>query len=403
MTPVASQRFRGFDGLRAVAILLVVSWHGALASRFPVEAMGALRPIVMTGWAGVDLFFALSGFLITSLLLREERHNEGVTGAPWFSLRAFYLRRVLRIMPVFYVVFLLATFVFSLALPSYHGRQVLHVGSWLGLWPYATFWGNYFVNWPSLTAGHRVWNPGEGYTVLWSLCVEEHFYLLWPALLAICKRPQVRLVIALTVCVALMGARWLALARLAVPHQAIHALSHFRIDSILWGAAGAIAVDRWPAVLAAVRVRRIALASVGVAITVLVGLGALSVLPPPTPLGISVGLTLLAVFSTLLLGELVGSPASPLVRVLELRPIAWLGRLSYAMYLVHFAAIDVGRRVFFSVPREPTLTTLLQAFVLFVGISVAAAAVLHYTVERPFLRLRDRLHVRPPPQERRAA
>jgi peptidoglycan/LPS O-acetylase OafA/YrhL len=70
--------------------------------------------------------------------------------------------------------------------------------------------------------------------------------------------------------------------------------------------------------------------------------------------------------------------------------MAWVGRLSYAMYLVHFQAIDLGRQLVFTQPRAPTLTSFVLIQGLFVLLSVAGAVVLHILVERPFLRLKDR-------------
>ena len=103
-----------------------------------------------------------------------------------FSLKRFYARRALRILPVFFVVFAVNTWVLAGYLPSVfvNGRRFTHLA--FGLWPYATFWGNYV----ELVAGwlHRpVGGPGRAYHVYWSLCVEEHFYLLWPLLLSSVK------------------------------------------------------------------------------------------------------------------------------------------------------------------------------------------------------------------------
>jgi peptidoglycan/LPS O-acetylase OafA/YrhL len=70
--PARGHRLRGFDGVRGMAILLVIVYHGVLASQFPLARLGLARPLLLAGWTGVDLFFALSGFLITALLIREE-------------------------------------------------------------------------------------------------------------------------------------------------------------------------------------------------------------------------------------------------------------------------------------------------------------------------------------------
>jgi len=309
-----TKRFLGFDGLRAIAILLVVLWHSAIVIQFPQELMGPLRPIVMSGWMGVDLFFALSGFLITSLLLREEARNEEVGLGQRFSIGGFYLRRSLRILPVFLVVFLIQTFVLSGYLPSVNGDEILESGSAFGVWPYATFWGNYFVAWKSIWKNHLAVHAGLGYQAYWSLCVEEHFYLLWPVFLLLVKRSRLRIAIAVSACVLMCAARFVVRVEHLVPHQHIHTLSHYRMDSI--------------------------------------------------------------------------------VRILELRPLTFIGRLSYAMYLIHFQAIDLSGNIYAVEPSAPTISNLLGYFSLNVGISIAIAYVLHILVERPFLLLKERLRVR---------
>lgn len=378
--------FRGFDGLRAVAILLVILWHGATTTRFPTGALGPLRPLVAMGWAGVDLFFALSGFLITSLILREERRAEVTVGQARFSLRRFYLRRALRILPVFYAVFFLNTYLFSGSLPSVEGRRVLDSASPLGLWPYATFWGNYFGAYhPHF--GNGVVFPGTAYAVLWSLCVEEHFYLLWPSFLALVKPWRRRIGAAVVACLIMAILRFVSQSAPSGDPSTIPQLSHLRMDSILWGAVGAILIDRIPS---RATPRRLALAVGAGMIVWLVARGDLSAVSRPSAFGIAIGLTLLALVSTVLLVELIKVPDSWLARALEWAPIAWVGRLSYAMYLIHFQAIDLGRQLVFSTPRAPTLTNFLLVQAVFVLLSVAGAAVLHILVERPFLRLKDR-------------
>ncbi len=382
----ANARFSGFDGLRAIAILLVILWHSAVATGFSEEALGPLRPLVMTGWAGVDLFFALSGFLIPSLILREEARNESQFGATRFSLRLFYARRALRILPVFFFVFALNTWILSGHLPSVRGDAVLRAHSLFGLWPYATFWNNYVWSFAAWMHRHLV-DPGEAYYVYWSLCVEEHFYLLWPLFLTFVKKRNTRVAVALGLCVVMMASRYWAIATHSQVHAAVQTLSHYRMDSILWGAIGALVVDSLPL---ATRLRRLVLALLFATIALLVVRQDISVRPLPSPLGMSLGLTLLAVFSTGALIDLVRAPTSFAARVLEWKPLQFVGRMSYAMYLIHFQAINLGRMVFFSQPRAPSLASFLVAYGLFVLLTVMAATVLHFVVEKPFLRLRDR-------------
>jgi len=104
---------RGLDGLRAVGILLVTLIHSAFVLGFPYQDGSWREALVGSGWMGVDLFFVLSGFLITRLVLQEEQQNVHLLTSATFSLKNFYLRRTLRIFPAFYCVVLLNLFVFG--------------------------------------------------------------------------------------------------------------------------------------------------------------------------------------------------------------------------------------------------------------------------------------------------
>jgi peptidoglycan/LPS O-acetylase OafA/YrhL len=151
-----SQRiFGSLDGLRGVSILAVV-WHHTAAHAFPHV------PLLQSGGYGVALFFVISGFLITTLLLREkEQHGD-------ISLRAFYARRALRIFPLYYAVLLGYTALVLLA-----ERGTPEGAEFLRNLPYfATYTNNYFV-----PDGERVI-----FYFAWSLAVEEQFYLVWPFL-----------------------------------------------------------------------------------------------------------------------------------------------------------------------------------------------------------------------------
>ena len=142
-------RVPGLDGIRALAVLLVVFYH--------LNLLGL-------GWVGVQVFFVLSGFLITRLLL--ELRDGRALGS---YLRTFFGRRVLRIFPLYYLFLVVALLLSALAIPSQAG-PVQHQ------WPYvATF----TYNWWGMTRFHeKTWFLDH----LWSLAIEEQFYLLWPFL-----------------------------------------------------------------------------------------------------------------------------------------------------------------------------------------------------------------------------
>jgi peptidoglycan/LPS O-acetylase OafA/YrhL len=151
-----SGRLASIDGWRAVSILLVLGDHSQLVFGFPQKWMGVFSWI-FDGNLGVRFFFIISGFLITHLLLREDGHKGRI------SLRGFYIRRALRILPVYYVFLLTA-----LALSVFGGFHQ-SPSSWAAN---LTFTTNFF---------DRTWTTGH----LWSLSVEEQFYLIWPACLVL--------------------------------------------------------------------------------------------------------------------------------------------------------------------------------------------------------------------------
>jgi peptidoglycan/LPS O-acetylase OafA/YrhL len=356
------------DGIRAIAILAVIAWHTAAMTGFPPAQLGWLRPLVMTGWAGVDLFFALSGFLITRVLLADE-----ASGRPGV-LRRFYARRALRILPAFYVVLALDLLVLG-GFPLFDSVRLAGLRSGWDVVALAGFFSNYWF----IDGGV---GPGVALLVFWSLCVEEHFYAVWPLALRLARTRRVRLALALTGAAAVLAWRWWSAAHELASPLAIHNLTHFRCDAILWGAAGALAFD----VLArAVIWRRVALAGTLAATCLLVGRGDLSVMPAPSAFGEGLGLTALALCCALFVVDIAATPGAPLSRLLDVRLARAVGVRSYAMYLLHFQAIDVGRVVFFAVPRAPTPWTFLGAFVLFAALAFAAAALLHVAVERPFM------------------
>ncbi len=379
-------RFRGFDGVRGIAILLVIVYHGVLATRFPRAQLGFTGPLLLAGWTGVDLFFALSGFLITALLMREEQSEARAGRAARFSLGKFYLRRACRILPAFYAVFLLDVLVLSrLPLPSVALSAVDRSSA--GLLPFGTFWTNYWVGYGERWAGHGWAFPPGGYLVFWSLCVEEHFYLLWPIFLLLIRKPRSRALVAVGIGVTLLGLRCLVVATGWDQLLAVHYASHYRLDSILWGGAAAILSDglRLPA-----RWRRLLIAVGAAAILILVLTTTMSVVPLGRPMGFAVGYSILALTASLLLLELVACPDGWAARILEFPVLARMGKVSYGMYLVHLPMIDLGMIALFATRRMPTAANLVLALSFFTLLAYAAAWLLHKLVERPFLALKDR-------------
>lgn len=152
----ATKYFSGLDGLRAVSVIAVIWQH---TSGNPGPA------IFSKGGMGVQFFFAISGFLITTLLLREKRRTGRI------SLKGFYIRRTLRIMPLYYLILLTyIALVFTTRLHTPEGQEFLH-----NVPAFATYTSNWFVD---LSSGNSV-----TFYFAWSLATEEQYYLVWPLLL----------------------------------------------------------------------------------------------------------------------------------------------------------------------------------------------------------------------------
>jgi peptidoglycan/LPS O-acetylase OafA/YrhL len=169
--------FRPLDGVRAISILLVLTWH-----------VNSSLWAWLSGWEGPSIFFVISGFLITTLCLREEDRDGSV------SLKAFYIRRACRILPLYYVVF-----AFYILIDIGFDRQGQR-GPLLHVLPYYFTYMNDFAP--------NVADFGTPFRLSWTLGVEEKFYLLWPLLgfVLLARRPRWRLVAAaLLVAVTLVG------------------------------------------------------------------------------------------------------------------------------------------------------------------------------------------------------
>ena len=344
------------DGLRAVSISLVVAAHFWASGKVP-------------GAFGVTLFFFISGYLITSQLLRTLRHSGRIDFA------GFYLRRCLRLWPAGLTYTLAA----GLAFQAAGGR----IGA--PAWAAAIFYGaNYADIWRwfrSTLQGVR-----HPFNVLWSLAVEEHFYAIWPAALAWLRERWLTIGVVAGVCAGLLAWRLVLLhvcfgsvpgpSGLCGPPQPITA-QHFdrlyfatdtRLDSIAFGALMALLEGR--AVLASAWRAALGFVVLGLSFAW------------QAPAGREAMRYSLQGLALLGLVPWLTEPRAWAYRLLCLEPVLLIGRLSYSLYLWHWAGLGVADWL------VPVHGLAWASIALPLSLGLAAAS--YWGIERPMLRLRRR-------------
>jgi peptidoglycan/LPS O-acetylase OafA/YrhL len=326
-----------------------------------------VRSAFQIGWIGVDLFFVLSGFLITGILV----DNKG--SGRYFS--TFYARRALRILPVYF----LAVFAAFHLLP--HLLQDFDTG---GARTEAAFW-LFLTNFKDLpyqlarTVGH-----------FWSLAIEEQFYLMWPLVVFVSSRGGARRIALLTVILSPV-LRYIAL-RAGVSVGSVYHFTPFRLDGLATGAFIALSL-REPAARGGLD--RLANIAGSAALLVAAIIYGPVHLPEPvyTHLRFSIGFSSLCIgFGALLTRVLLSRPESSLARVLSWRGLVTLGTYSYAMYLVHVPLLRVVSKVglppqWAGSQRWPTLWVIGYSAVLAL-VTLAAAMVSWHLCEKHFLALK---------------
>lgn len=346
-------RIHTLDGLRGIAILMVVAGHAL--TNYPDLSAELQRWLVCFAnpGMGVRLFFALSGYLITELLLRETESRGSV------GLTAFYGRRARRILPAFYV-FLGCVALWTLLVPA---AGNIPGSAWLAS---GTFTWNYsfFVT----DHGHaNLWNLGH----TWSLAVEAQFYLLWPALL-IWLGPRRALIGALVLLA--LGPAIRVGSYIAFPAQRgyLGMMLHTGFDGILAGCASALLARR-AAPLAFLR--RHCTTGVMLAFTWILVLGPIC-LHEIRGFPIVAGFTVDAIAAAWLVAGLHLCPPVWATRVIGSGALPAIGVISYSLYL--WQQIFLGPRAWIAEGR--VLSPLVAA--------VAVACASYWLVERPFLRKR---------------
>jgi peptidoglycan/LPS O-acetylase OafA/YrhL len=356
-SPSPGARIEPLDGLRTIAIAFVVLYHLHV-------------PFFGGGFIGVNIFFALSGYLITSILLRERKSTGRI------QLGRFWLRRIIRLYPVLIAVVVVVVFLWSTI--AVYSKS--NVDSWFDAALALSYVGN-IARW--------IWHRSMGpLAPTWSLGMEEQFYLIWPPLLAVLLAKRARrtgiILVASLLVVGSAVASWLIYRTPgagATPD--IYFSPVLNVGPLLTGAILAM-------LLRSPRVRtRLAgrsgtwLAGIGAAFLVAVELWMPSDWTKQSAV-FGIILPLVGVASAMLIGGLV-SRRTVAARVLALRPVAWFGRnASYSLYLWHVPVIAL------ILPLVPGPIGVVAA----IAASVLVATASHYAIERPFARLKRRLEPR---------
>ncbi|MDE3131437.1 MAG: acyltransferase [Acidobacteriota bacterium] len=359
LRPITTERHRGsrlpyqpgLDGLRALAVAGVFLYHANVGW-------------MPGGFLGVDLFFVLSGYLITSLLMREWGERGSI------ELGAFWGRRARRLFPAVAVLILFALLAaLTLARDDLDRTRTDALSAVV-----------YLTNWHEIVASHSYFSQFGRPSLLqhlWSLAVEEQFYLVWPLLLIVgLRRLRRGGMVALTAALAAgsCALMWLSYSPAADPSRLYYG-TDTRAFTLLIGALLAFA---WPAAQARLHgMRRSKMTVEAVGVAALAGVLALFVsLHDFDPWLYRGGFLLMAVLGAALVGA-VAYPGTRLERALGCRPLRWLGARSYGIYLWHWPIMELTRPQLDVALHGAPLIVLQAAF------TVAAAALSYRYVEMP--------------------
>jgi peptidoglycan/LPS O-acetylase OafA/YrhL len=337
------------DGVRAIAVFLVMAQH-----------LG----YVHAGGLGVDIFFVLSGYLITAILISEFAATDGI------SLRKFYARRALRILPAVLLLLIVINIFVAVFETSAQASRV----RWDSL---ASLF--YVANWLRAFS-HDIGILGN----LWSLSIEEQFYLLWPVTLLFFLSRQLslkKIIFITALAIVLVNADRIYLYHGMDSFNRIYNGLDTRADALLVGCVLGLSGYQ----IFSARVFAI-LGLLGAAFVAYVLFFAYPVSASfQVPFGLTIGGTLFAIGVALFLAGILSNPASIPAKLLRLPPLVWAGRLSYGLYLWHFFVFAFIAGWFRGYQAR------LIPFQLFATFGIAALS--YYLIERPCLKLKKKFSV----------
>lgn len=322
------------DGLRAICIIFTIFNHISFVPRY------------IDGSFGVDIFFALSGWLITWLLLRDTSADEK------FNLKAFYIRRFFRIVPL-YAFTILLYFCASTLLARLGQPEKQH--DFLRALPYIASFNSEF----------RPVAAGDSFLHAWTLGIEEKFYIIWPCILFfLVKKP----LWAFSVSALIIG------CLLFVSHgESFFVRGYF---GLAFGALLAIIVKNKPHLIDIFKKSEIA--------SICVGLMALTYTASLIFPMVNIWNLAMSFCGAGLVASLWFNTHSPTSRILSFAPLAWAGKLTFAIYLTHVLVLNA---VEVAIAKLGLESSMMLEFILVYPLSIALAYMLHITIEKPCIEI----------------
>ena len=357
---------RSLDGVRALAILLVMLFH--------------FYYVLEIGWIGVQIFFVLSGYLITKILI-SSKEKANLNG----YLKRFYWRRTVRIFPLYYTYLFIVTLIFLITgKPGNFGDT-------------AAYLYTYTYNIQPLFSE---FSHDAFFTHFWSLCVEEQFYLFWPLLIYSFNTKQTRvMIIVLSLFVPvfrLFFGEWLINQNYNEVGEILYRFTFSHFDAFAWG--GAIAVFSLNKIIKPFHQKRILIVSL--ILFIISGVLNYIYLPDgiagPSSIGYPIGgmnnyqsvwsYTLLNFFSASLIMYLVtmDNKKTYLGSLFKNKFAVQIGRISYGMYVYHWAALSFHKNYL-----NPIIGNMMISFVVYFVLVFTISWISFYTLEKFFLRLKE--------------
>jgi len=347
--------FPGLDGLRGIAILLVVVFH----------IYGFIQ-VFLFGWLGVDLFFVLSGYLITDILLNT-------VDTPRYLLN-FFIRRMLRVFPLYYLLLAIFLGIFPL-LSDLRPQVQYYIDNQVWLWTYMQNW-LYSFNPPPPDAHYL--------NHFWSLAIEEQFYLVWPFLILWVKNTRYLLYLMLFVLLVVMTARSILWLYKIEDLNYTTFYTFTRVDGICIGSMVALLHRTNPNFL------RNNMAVIVTALAVLNFIFYFLNLKGDFPYLAFVGYTTFAALFGLLVYELVNNDNRFAERILTFKPLMFLGKISYGLYVYHWPLyILLTPPLIEFLSAKDKLDRILVSTITTIA-AILLSIVSYYTFEIRFLKLKEK-------------